>query len=78
MEHLLCQLGCTLGSMQRTEKNIAMLTKLKVKVVIHLFVEIIIMMKMILEERYGSKAIKHVNIRIRGERRLTYCIKGSI
>jgi hypothetical protein len=50
--------------MQRTEKNIAMLTKLKVKVVIHLFVEIVIMIKIILEERYGSKAIKYVGIKI--------------
>jgi hypothetical protein len=59
--------------MQRTEKNIAMLTRVKGKVVIHLFLEIIVIIRIILEERYCSKAMEHVKIEIRGERKLRYC-----
>jgi hypothetical protein len=36
-EHFLSQLGGTMGSMQRMEKKIAIVTKVKTKMVIHLY-----------------------------------------
>jgi hypothetical protein len=41
-EHLVSQLGGTMGSMQRTEKKIAIVTKVKMKSVIHLYWEIMV------------------------------------
>jgi hypothetical protein len=41
-EHFLPQLRGTIGSVQRTEKKMAIVTKLKVKSVIHLYREIIV------------------------------------